>query len=256
VGGAEVRLVPAGEAEPMGGLRTLTSLADGAFRLGEVVPGRYVLTAGGAAGYADATMELSIGPEAPVLDVEVVLEPSGGAEIEVSGPFGAPPEWVMVAALHAGTPPPPATVEITRPAYGASLRTGEGGRARLRGLGEGLWRVLVAAPSHAVAAVELSAPGPAVRVSLAPEAVVDITVPGVGAVEGGRVVLLDATGRTLQVPEWGGAVRGAWRLSFGRARIEHVPAGTWTVVATTPDGPTRQATVTAVAGAVAEVVLD
>jgi hypothetical protein len=230
--------------------------ADGTFRLREVAPGRYSLRVS-KDGYAVASVELAVGA-APAAAVEVALEPSAGGEIEVRDVLGGVPRWVSVTALDDGgaAAAEGLTLAIVRTVYGDSLATGEGGRVRLTGLPAGRWRVLVTAAGLAVAAVDLAAPGPPVPVTLAPEAVLDVAVPSIVAVEGGEVRLLDPSGRPLLVPEWSATARAAWPLRFGRARIAQVPAGTWRVVATGPDGAVREATVTAVAGAVTAVVLE
>jgi hypothetical protein len=121
----------------------------------------------------------------------------------------------------------------------------------------GRWRVLVVAPGMAVAAVELTAPGPPVPVLLAPEATVDVTVRApAGTGHPLRIRLLAADGRPLLVPGMGAGVQAAWPMTFGRARLVNVPAGAWTVEVTTVDERVRTHPVTALAGALVEVVIE
>ncbi|HEX6202470.1 MAG TPA: carboxypeptidase-like regulatory domain-containing protein, partial [Thermoanaerobaculia bacterium] len=235
---------------------TRSRAPDGGFRLRGVAAGSYRLHAR-REGYGTADVEVGVPPGGTIEGVEVALPPAAGAVIEVRGARGLPPGRVMVAALAAATAPDPPPDRLTIPAAGGFFAPGEGGRVHLTALPAGRWRVHVAAPGFAVAAVDLEAPGPPVPVTLGPEAVVDVRVPELAeTVEAGRVRLLGADGRPLLVPGYGGSAELGRRLQLGRARLQNVPAGAWTVEVVADDGRAWTRPVTAVAGAATEVVVE
>jgi hypothetical protein len=169
---------------------------------------------------------------------------------------GSTPARVMVAALPSGSPAPPADRLSSPAAGGGFFAPGEAGRVHLSGLAAGRWRVHVAAPGWAAAAVDLAAPGPPVPVILAPEAEVAVHVPELSqSPDAGRVRLLAASGEPLLVAGFG-AIHSAWPLRLGRVHLVNVPAGAWTVEVTTVDERVWTRPVTALAGALVEVVIE
>lgn len=247
--GARVELVPAGD-EPSGhGNRTESGNPDGAFRLPRVMPGEYLLRVE-KDGYAIASRPLAVAAPAGVAGLEVALTPAAGAVLEVSS-AGGPPQQVTVAVIDAAAPPdtPPPSVA------GGVYFPGEGGRVHLGAVPPGRWRVLVGAPGWAVAAVELTAPGPPVPVALAPEAIVDVRVLPLARALGARARLRAADGRPFLVPGRG-TPEAEWPLIFGRRRLNGVPAGAWTLEVVADDGRRWSRPFTAVAGAATEVVVE
>lgn len=109
---------------------------------------------------------------------------------------------------------------------------------------------------RSVGSAAVTAPGPPVTVPLGPAATLEITVP---ALEGSETVaeaeLLDAAGRPFQRSGWG-VTSSRWKLMRGSGRITGLPAGTWTVRVTTPDGRTWTGTATTAPGADARLVLE
>lgn len=235
--------------------RTRSASPDGGFRLRGVAAGSYRLHAR-REGYGGAGVEVEVPPGGATEGVEVALPPAAGAVILVRGASGAASGYVKVAALAAAAPDPPPD-RLSTPAAGGFFAPGEAGRIHLTALPAGRWRVHLAAPGFAAAAVDLEAPGPPVPVTLSPEAVVDVRVPELAeTVDAGRVRLLAADGRPLLVPGHAGSVESGRRLQLGRARLRHVPAGVWTVEVTADDGRVWTRPVTAVAGAAAEAVIE
>lgn len=254
VPGAEVRLAPAW-AEMLGGSRTRSGDPDGAFRLRRVAAGEYRLRVE-KEGYATVSMPLTVGPAGGVDRLEVALTTAAGVLLEVTSASGMPPQRVMVAVLDPAAAAPPADQLTSGAVAGGTFSPGEAGRVRLAALAPGRWRVLVTAPGAAVTAVELTAPGPPVPVLLAAEAAIDVTVRPLADTAGARVRLLAADGRPLLVPSMIAGVQAAWPLPFGRVRLTNVPAGAWTVEVTTADERVWTRPVTAVAGAVVDVVFE
>jgi protocatechuate 3,4-dioxygenase beta subunit len=255
VPGAEVRLAPAW-AEMLGGSSTRSGDPDGAFRLRRVAAGEYRLRVD-KEGYATVSMPLTVGPAGGVDGLEVALTTAAGVLLEVTSASGMPPQRVIVAVLDPAAAAPPPDQLTSGAVAGGTFSPGEAGRVRLAALAPGRWRVLVTAPGAAVTAVELTAPGPPVPVLLAAEAAIDVTVRPLADIAGAaRVRLLAADGRPLLVPTMAAGVQAAWPLPFGRVRLTNVPAGAWTVEVTTVDERVRTRPVTAVAGAVVDVVFE
>lgn len=253
--GAHVQLRPDELGGHALGTRTRSGEPDGAFRLRRVAAGAYRLHAS-LEGYGAADVEVAVAAGGAVEGLEVALAPAAAAVLQVTVTRGSTPARVIVTALRPGSPAPPADRLSSPAASGGLFAPGEAGRVHLSGLAAGRWRVHVAAPGWAAAAVDLAAPGPPVPVVLAPEAEVALHVPELSqSPDAGRVRLLAPSGEPLLVAGFG-AVHSAWGLRLGRVRLGNVPAGPWTVEVAAGDGRVWTRPVTALAGSVTEVVIE
>ncbi len=101
-------------------------------------------------------------------------------------------------------------------------------------------------------------PAPVARARAAADGGYSLTAPGVGVYDDAGLVTVEVRaddGTRFQEPDWGGQLQSRWRLGFGRT-IEGLPAGTWTVHASTADGRSWQRRLTVAAGATHRVVLE
>lgn len=256
VAGADVLLVPAEQDSVRMPLRPNRERTGelGRFRFPAVPAGSYRVRAE-KDGHAPAERPVEVTGGAPVEGLDLVLEPAEGLELRVSTTTGGVPDRLSVAAVDPTAAALPG--QAPRPVFADGVRTGEAGRVRLDRLPAGTWRLLVSASGLAVASLDVTAPGPAVPVTLRPAGLLEVVVPELtGTPLGGEVRLRGADGRWLVGLDWNGDPRTSWRLALGRARIDSVPAGTWTVEVTAPDGRTWTATARAVPGGETEVVLE
>ncbi len=231
----------------------------GRFRIASLVAGTYRLRAS-AEGYAPGEATVTVEETTPLTGVEIRLQPAGGLVLEVRGAYGAPPEEVRVAALEPGRaaspgdlPPnggPPTVYSMRRP-------VGEEGRVRLDGLPPGSWDLLVGDGRSAVTRRRVTSPGPPVVIPLERGHLLTVRVPDLAEVgQFGRIEVTGADGRRFIGLGWSGDVQSNWLMNSGEARVDQLPAGRWTVTASTPDGRTWTGSAVTAGGAPAEVVLE
>lgn len=249
LGGASVRLVPKNAGGADKGVVT-SAESDGGFRVPRVAPGDYVLHVE-RTGFATVHRELTVDPEAGAEAVEVALSPALEAVLEVATTTGVPPRQLEVVLLDPADAALPLDTRY-RGVAGLRLLPDERGRVRLAGVPAGRWLALVSAPWMAVATVELAVPGRPVAVLLAPQAIVELTVPGLDEIAPARLLAPD--GRPLLLPFRGRA--DTWAAGPDGMRLDHVPAGTWTIEVTARDGRSWTGRVTAVEGEVVGVELE
>jgi protocatechuate 3,4-dioxygenase beta subunit len=255
------RVLEAGTGDPIGGARVHAEEADAdgservAFQSAVTSDdtGRFVLAISGAGswrlaadkeGYAQGTATVTAAGE-PLEGVEIRLQPTQGVTLQVSRAAGAPPAEVNVSLLHGnGT-------ALSTGIY----PTGENGRVRLSTVPPGTWEVLVRADGTGTERVVVTSPGPAASVVLAPQATLTVVVPELaGEAIRADVTLTSGDGRRFMSPGWG-SLMDEFGLAYGRTTIRYLPAGTWTVRASTRDGRRWEATATTTPGSATTVEL-
>jgi uncharacterized GH25 family protein len=230
-----------------GGLGTPPhSTADGSFRIGGFSPGTWLVRAE-KEGYAAGTAQIEIGESADALAVEIELEPASGLTLIVTSPFGRPVNEVFVAALDAGE----------RSVLHGQYSAGEGGVVRLDELPAGSWTLLVTSGGSATASIAVESPGAAVPVRLPEAGILQVRVTeleGTGLQASAR--LLDAAGRAYRSALFFQTMT-KWPLFDGVGTIPQVPAGTWTLEVSTPDGErTWSRVVSVLPGTTLDVIID
>jgi hypothetical protein len=223
---------------------TRKSDADGRFVVPDLVPGPHRLIAA-REGYAASEARFTIPEDGDLDGVLLTLSPAALLTLDVAGPTGVTPPWIETALLFPdGTA---ATVETLSPS--------PGGKFELRGAAPGTYRLLVAAPGSATAATEVTIPGRH-PVSLTPPAIVAIRVPALARTQfGPRLTVFGENGQPFRRID-DGEVNAVWYLPFGSAELTELPAGTWRLVATSPDGRRWEQRVAVTAGEHAEVVIE
>lgn len=198
----------------------------GAFRLERVPPGRYRLTASHA-GYGAAEREIEVPDAGDPPAVELSLQPTAGAEVVVRCASGATPELLHLRLLA-----PSGAVQLAE-----SRRVGKDGKVRLSTAPPGDWLLVAASADCAVASTPLTVPGERAMLLLPDAARLGVRVPSLATSDTIASVAVVATdGRALQTIALGGTLQQSWPLVAGHAMIEEVPAGSWIVSATAPDG--------------------
>lgn len=231
----------------------------GRFRIARVAAGTYRLRAS-AEGYAPGEATVTVEDTTPLTGVEIRLQPAGGLVLEVRGAYGTPPEQVRVAALEPGRVASPGDLPANGgppTVYAMRRPVREEGRVRLDGLPPGSWDLLVGDGRSAVVRRRVTSPGPPVVIPLERGHLLTVRVPDLAEVgQFGRVEITGADGRRFIGLGWSGDVQSNWMMNSGEARVDHLPAGRWTVTASTPDGRTWSGSAVTAGGAPAEVVLE
>jgi len=218
-------LVSEGAAPSYFGGRGTSTDSRGQFRLAGVAAGEWRVRAE-VEGYAAGEQTVSLAEE-DLEEMEFRLSPTAGLVLEVGLAGGEPPPSVRLAVLN------PAGAPI----LGGYYATGENGRVRLKTVAAGSFEVLVGAPGAETLRLPALVPGPTIAVLLQPGARLKVEVPELAAESVlARLQVADSTGRPFALPEWGGMVRSEWRMHAGTMTLEGLPAGSFVVSVTAPDG--------------------
>jgi protocatechuate 3,4-dioxygenase beta subunit len=202
------------------------SNAAGEFSLPHVPPGRYRLSAA-ADGYAPAGRDFEVTAQRDATGLEVPLAPTPGLELRVLLASGRPPEVVDVLAIGPSG----------APGIAERRSVEAGGVVRLSTLPPGAWDLLVGAPGAAAVRAAAVVPGEALSLVLPPAARLNVRVTALATSDlRAEVAAVDAAGAPLRALGPGGLLVDRWPLVGGAGSVEGVPAGTWTVRVTTPDG--------------------
>ncbi len=226
--GAAVSLEPAaGTVGELPGYGTygLASDALGRFVVGEVAAGEYRLRVV-KEGYAPAERRIRVLPGGGQEDVELLLEPSGGLRLTVSGATGAPVAEVTYAVLDTAG----------RPLTAGLLTADENGGVRLPSIPAGSFDLLLAAPGSAVSRLRIATPGAPLTVRLEPSCALEVAVAALATEQiVATMRIRDAGGR----PVWSlarGWAKAEWQLRFGSRTLAGLPAGTYRVEVSASDG--------------------
>lgn len=243
VAGARITLEPA-EGPPSGLPAEVTTDAQGVFRLGEVSEGTWKLQAT-REGYAPAERQIQVAGT-PLDEIEIALQSTDGLALEVLLASGRPPEQIRAAVLDGNG----------RVVAQGTYPTGENGRVRLSDVPAGSWTLHVESDHSSSATLQVTSPGPVVRVVLPAGGDLRVKVPALVA-SGGKatITLTGSGGAPLRKLGWDG-LRSEWDLYLGSAHFVRVPAGAWQVTVRAADGTTWTTTATVTPGAVVEVNLE
>ncbi|MEO8504007.1 MAG: carboxypeptidase-like regulatory domain-containing protein [Acidobacteriota bacterium] len=215
--------------------------AQGQFRIGDLSAGSWTLR-GSLAGYAATTAVATI-DDGQDAETDIRMQATEGLVLQVATPAG-PAATVQAAVLDGGG----GVVSIGR------FQATDTGRVRIQNVPQGSYEVLLAADGTAVADIRAVAAGPATPVRLQAGARVVVHVADLDSDSTvATVSLTDGAGHVFRSPN-SSVVLSTWSLAHGRASIEGVPAGSWTVQVTGSDGQRWSAAVNVHAGS--EVVVE
>ncbi|MEM8961623.1 MAG: carboxypeptidase-like regulatory domain-containing protein [Acidobacteriota bacterium] len=224
-------------------LQKVASSDDGGrYRIDDLPSGQVVLVVE-KAGWATYREPIRIEGDSVVRDVE--LEPATGLRLRITRAEGFRLDRVTVALLDgAGTPTQIAELPVVA------------GEAYLDTAGRGAYDVLITAQGAGVVERRIDIPTAPVEIVLPPGGTVSLRVPAlIDNLTAARAVFIDSSGRTLRRPDRMGRVDSEIRLYAGRATIENLTAGQWTVEVRAGDRRWR-ATVTVEPFTVTEIVVE
>jgi carboxypeptidase family protein len=227
IAGATVRMRRAGgTGESLVGGDERKTGAAGEFVYDDVPEGSFALEATGK-GYATAGLQIEVRAAAEVEGVVLELEPSSGLTLRVSGAFGFP-AWIRTLLLDRGGAPRSAPMVVSPASVGVF---------EVPGVGEGAWEIVVGSPGLATVRLSVQVPGPPVDVVLPPAGRIAVEIPALlGSSSLADLEVLDASGRRFLSMDQLGSPSGIWRVEAGRASVEGLPPGQWTLRARSLDG--------------------
>lgn len=199
--------------------------AGGEFSFDNLEAGRYRLEVV-REGYQKAERTLRVPPGGDVGGLAVELRAAEGLEVAAALASGERPRYVTLSG-----------VDEEGRRFAATRMADSTGLARFANLGAGRWRLLVGGTGGALVERRLTVPGEPLAVILPDAGRLRVRVPEL--VESDAVATLTLTapdGRRFRQLEWGGELLEEWTVSGGRATVEGVPAGAWTVRVAGPDG--------------------
>lgn len=226
-------------------LFTVATDSEGHFSQDRLTSGRYRLTArkGGYEPFVEL-VDVPAGVDPPPL--HLALEPTAGLEIQVRLASGPSPR---VATVRLDAPGMPALTEA-RVLDGA-------GYARFETLPPGDWQILLSAPGGATTRAQVTIPGPPVEIVLRDAGRLEVRAPElVETSEVATLAVIGQDGRPFRHLSFEGELQQQWSLVGGRATLEGLPAGAWTVQAFTPDGRSWVGSATTTGGPDVEVSLE
>lgn len=247
VQGATLSLASAdGAATSVGPPRMgVTSDKDGAFTIDNVTAGSWRVSAR-KTGYAvrDTTVVVADGADAN--NVELLVDATEGLTLVVRLASGAFVDEVQAVILDGGG----------RTVMGGRYASGENGRVRLTSVPAGAWTLLIEAEGSATTRLAVTAPGPALPLTLAPSCTLDVrVVPLADGTTPATLTIYGSDGQAYQVLRGFGGVVSSWPLDHGRAHLTGLPPGTWSLAVATGTGQAYQGTATTDPSVAAAAVL-
>jgi uncharacterized GH25 family protein len=242
VAGAKLSLEPADSKDDFPQSSAETD-SRGAFRLAEVADGAWKLRVSHE-GYSPAVKDVRV-DGADASDLEIPLSSTEGLTLEVVLPSGQAPERIRAGVLD------PAGKTVAAGFY----PVGENGRVRLSNVPPGSWQIFVDSDFAAPGSVAATAPGPVVRILLAPAGVVHVKVPALTQEDTTSTVSLTGPGGAYRAFDFSGQVTSQFDLYRGTQSFSRIPAGTWQVTAKAADGRTFTGTATVTPGGAVDAVL-
>lgn len=206
---------------------TTSSADSGAFEIPNIASGDWKLSFK-KDGYAPAVQTIHLEADQEMDNVNVALQPAEGLTLQVQMAGGQPPARVVVAPLDAAG----------NALFIADYATGEAGRVHLKSLPAGKWELLAYIYGSAVTDIDVTVPqSNPVVVVLNPGGTVHIHVPAIAS----EKIIAKATfkspeGKIYRTPNtWIQQVRSEFDVYSGELE-QTLPAGSWTVEVTAPDG--------------------
>lgn len=217
---------------------------EGYFALPAVTEGLYRMTVT-RDGYAPSEREVDVHAGASLQEMRIPLDPAAGLELDVRLASGGRPPHVTAAVLDGSG----------RQILFEARSVDASGLARFPTVPAGSWEVLVSTPGAAPASVSARVPGGPVPVVLEKAGRLVVRVPALAASDQVATLTLRGGGGAFRALSSYGTVQAEWRMGGGMAVVEGVPAGTWSLTVTAPDGRSWSGTATT-AGADQEVILN
>lgn len=220
------------EGQEAASLLAMGTDEDGYFVLPNVTEGTYRVTVT-KDGYAPWEKTFPIVASSPMEDQRIPLRRTRGLELAPSLASGRRPPHVVGALLDGSG----------RMALFEIRAVDTAGVARFPTAPPGEWTMLVSAPGAALTEVPIKVPGDRVPVVLPAAGGLTVRVPQLAGSDTIAVLTLAGAGGPFRNLSSYGTVQTEWQVVGGKARVEGVPAGAWTVRVAAPDGRTWSAAV-------------
>ena len=234
---ALLRLEHQPEQGPSGSVLSLSTDAEGLFRIDHLPPGRHHLQVR-RTGFEPLEQTVDLGPR-PVETLYLPMTASPGLRLRVGGPPSERPRWLTVAVLGGAGNVERLEAQILDPS----------GEAWFETLPPGDLRLLVRLPGTVAAEIRATVPGPPVDVELQPAAGVDVWISELAESDRRAWLSIEgADGRPFATLDDRGLWRQQWPVADGRAAVEGLPPGLWTVRIEASDGRAWQELVESTAG--------
>lgn len=217
---------------------------EGYFALPAVTEGPYRMTVT-KDGYSPSERQVDVHQAANLQEMKIPLDPAAGLDLDVRFASGGRPPHVTAAVLDGSGRQVLFEIRAVDPS----------GRARFPTVPAGSWEVLVSAPGAALASVSARVPGAPVPVVLRNAGRLTVRVPALAGSDQVATLTLTGEGGVFRNLSVYGTVQSQWTVEGGKAIVEGVPAGTWSLTVTAPDGKSWSGTATT-AGADQEAVLN
>ena len=211
-----------------GGENMLTAGTDpeGTFSFPRVPKGEYRLTVR-KDGYSSEELFLDLTAGVEENDLEVLLTATAGLEVEARLESGKVPRHVTAAVLDSAG----------QPLFQESRGVDEHGKAWLASVPAGRWRLWITAPGAVPTSLTVEVPGQAVPVVLSAAGRLAVRVADLAQTDLiATLSLFGSDGRSFRGLDVATGFRDSWQLVGGRATVEGIPPGTWTVHVVAADG--------------------
>ncbi len=223
----------------------VTTDRDGAFTIDNVTAGTWRVSAR-KTGYAVRETSVVVADGADANGVELLVDATEGLTLVVRLASGAFVDEVQAVILDAAG----------RSVTGGRFASGENGRVRLSSVPAGAWTLLVDAEGSATARLAVTAPGPALPLTLPPSCTLDVrVVPLADGTTPATLSIYGPDGRAYSVLRGFGGAVSAWPFDHGRAHVTGLPPGTWSLVVATGGGQTYRGSATTDPSIAAQVTL-
>ena len=227
-------------------LFTFGTDSEGFFGTDRLTAGWYRLTAR-KNGYQPVEERLEVPPGIDLDQLQIALRPTTGLEAVVRLASGRSTRFVTVSVSDTA-----GRVVVTE-----TRVLDSDGFVRLDTIPPGTWDLLLSAPGGATTRRVVTVPGPPIEVVLVDAGRLKVRVPAlVESSEIATLALVNQDGRPFRHLNLAGAVLRQWELTAGKATLEGVPPGAWTLRATAPSGATWLGSVVTTGGPDIEVNLE
>jgi protocatechuate 3,4-dioxygenase beta subunit len=200
---------------------------EGGFGFAEMSPGRYRLIAS-KEGFTRAEVPIEVSEGGDVDGIAIELQRAQKQAVRIAATAGVPlPSEVDIALVDAASG---AVVTQTRD------RLDETGRAEIDAL-SGTWDLVVHAHGFATSSQPIVIPGSTPVALLSPPTDLVVSVPSLSGAQGGGILeVRDSGGRLFRTLSFQGRLDSSFPVRRGHASVTNLPAGTWSLTVTVPDG--------------------
>ena len=227
-----------------GSLITVATDAEGRFGTDRLTAGRYRVSVRHN-GYQPVERLVEVVPGTVTDGLQLALDRAEGLEVAVRLASGGEPRYITLWGRDSGG----RTFAETRPAYG--------GVTQFATLPGGRWSLLVGAEGGGAVERWVEAPNPPLALVLPDAGRLQVRVPSL--VETDTLAVLNVfgeAGQPFRHLAWGGELQQSWPVVGGRATVEGIPAGVWTLEVRASSGATWSGLAATTGGPDIEISLD